>query len=102
MEKASGDATAPAAGFFGRDARSVADLGQRLVGLRHDTGIVEFMAAQHLPGGVTGNRRQQRRGPVAEMQATLRKIGFESEQPEVTPAAPAAEEASTDAAEDQQ
>src|ERR1700688_4413944 len=81
VEKASGDATAPATRFFGRDARSVADLGQRLVGLRHDTGIVEFVAAQHLPGGVTGNRRQQRRGAVAEMQAALREIGLESKQP---------------------
>src|ERR1700692_3428240 len=33
-------------------------------------------------GGVTWNCRKQRRGPVAEMQAPLRKIGLESEQPE--------------------
>jgi hypothetical protein len=32
MEKASGDATAPAAGFRRRHARGIADIGERLVG----------------------------------------------------------------------
>ncbi len=74
--------TAPATGFRRRRAGSVTDLGERLVGLRHDEGIVEFMAAQDAPCGVTWNCRKQRRGPVAEMQAPLCKIGLKPEQPE--------------------
>src|SRR5258708_22665764 len=69
VEEASGDATAPATGLRRWRPGRVADIGQRLVGLRHDAGIVEFMAAQHAPCGVTWNGLKQRRGPVAEMQA---------------------------------